>query len=907
MPKLLKPIYLLTFVTLPQTILGLYLLFFHLHAQTTPTYPLMVLFLLQAGWNIFIIVLFWKSKASQRLDTRLLKGGLPALILIFSVALILMFHVYNGRDGISPEIVYLFLNSISLLYLILALSSEIENLDLKKQAVFCLVIPIATALLSGLNIYLFQINSLLLMASVGLFCGFVFFFCRFLYASLPRKKPGSPEEQKETAEISRTKMSLRYRVVIAVVAIILPLAGLTLNNGGLFSDLQSGGIFGDFSSKWFYVIAAANGLLMLVDTKSDRLSLFVFYGKMTGFTYIAYFTLVFIPILPLGLVGIFFFGLGFLAFVPLAVFILELLQLKGDLKKLRPKFGLSVVFAAILGLCTLPAILAANFYLDKVNFTNALTYLNGQLEQNLDQNLNQNLEQQPTQNPDVNLRRLQTSLRHISAVSVIRETGGPFINGGAIPLVTKIYQAVAMEDKTISPDTAEKMAKTFLRSNAPVPVNFRVPPTQNVKLEYAAAHTEFDGQNGVYKTWVDLEIINNSGQSLAEYQTTFSLPEGCFIKDYYLYVDGQKKAGLLADKRAALTAYNTIIRTPKDPGIIYYKSGDFLELRVYPFAPGELRKTGFLVLHSQEETLRIDGLDIPLTAESPRLEPLDMPGISFVPADYKSSLSPVDRQAKYCFLLDSGQNSAYEEQVRKAQEFIRKHQIKNSVLYNVSYKVNRFAEGPLKQEGGFNLPLALKIASQDIQEGEFPIIIAVSDNFGNAPALENDNFTGQYPESQYYYNLGYDLSLTPYTFNGNVKQEPVEDPLVQKALLYKGGFVADDNRNETVITGPIGEYTANEYYNAFLLQKKSLTDNGNELIRDSFRQKLLTKHTAFTVLETAEQENYLLGLQEDFLNGKQPEAPAVMGEPNLLVCLLIASLVIICLRSKAASGVRHLQ
>jgi len=65
-----------------------------------------------------------------------------------------------------------------------------------------------------------------------------------------------------------------------------------------------------------------------------------------------------------------------------------------------------------------------------------------------------------------------------------------------------------------------------------------------------------------------------------------------------------------------------------------------------------------------------------------------------------------------------------------------------------------------------------------------------------------------------------------------------------------------------------------------------------ELVRDSFRQRLLTKYTAFTVLETKEQERELLELQAKFLTGGAADSPAVMmDEPGLLIYLLIPAVI----------------
>ena len=104
---------------------------------------------------------------------------------------------------------------------------------------------------------------------------------------------------------------------MGVTGIILPIAGLTLNN-------QMSGVFGDFSSIWFYIIAILNGLILLVDIKDISRNLPVFYLKAVGFVYIAYFAVIFIPCIPYGIIGIILYGLGLLVFVPAIVFYIQL-------------------------------------------------------------------------------------------------------------------------------------------------------------------------------------------------------------------------------------------------------------------------------------------------------------------------------------------------------------------------------------------------------------------------------------------------------------------------------------------------------------------------------------------------------------------------------------------------------
>lgn len=738
----------------------------------------------------------------------------------------------------------------------------------KKELLICIAVPILTAVL--LNTSATQNKDFFLFTIVGLFCIFAYGVIKMFFTLKKKDMVMScPNKPKST----------RYRVFVFITAVILPIMGLWLNNANIFLG-GNGGIFGDFSNTWFYIIAILNGIIMYVEIKDNKLGVMLFYLKIAGFTYITYFTIIFMPILPYGFIGLIFYGLGALIFVPITVFVTEIFQILQDIRKLKTKFKVGIIIAAILGAGTIPIVMAVSFSFDKVNFNNALTYLSAESQEM----------------STVNISRLETTLIHINNVRESWQGNvGIFDSGTSIPVISKFYQVVALDDKIISLDTSERLSQIFLGSGDQQPINSDTDQFQNLNIINSSVSTEYDEQSRVYKTWVDLEIRNDSDSSLAEYRTEFQLPDGCFIKDYYLYVGTERKQGILADKRAALITYNNIIRTPKDPGIIYYKNDDTIELRVYPFNGNQVRKTGFLVLHSQNEIITIDGKEINLPIKKGIDEPINMQGVSFIPYAAKSGLPVRERTPKYYFIIDASENSPYDEHLKKVQEYVQYYQIMNAEVYAASYKVYDTNKSVVKCEGGFNLPLAMEMIFKEDLANDlgFPIIIAVSDNINKAPAFQKSNMAKKFPESYYYYNLGYDLTLTPYSFSDNLGHDIVKSPILTKALDCNGLLVSDNEKSEIVFNGEFGDYTDNEYHNAFILYGKSSANNNDnsiqvELVRDSFRQRILTKYTAFTVLETKEQENALLELQAKFLNNDGKDAPAVMmDEPSLFICLLL--------------------
>ena len=732
---------------------------------------------------------------------------------------------------------------------------------IKKELVICITVPILTAILLDTN--KMPVPFLIIhypLITMGLFCAFMYGIIKMII------KVTKGDAALSEADVNKQK-STKYRIFTFIAAVVMPVCGLMLN-------MHWGGVFGDFSNIWFYIIAILNGLIMLMDINGDRLGVMLFYLKIVGFTYITYFAAIFIPFLTYGFMGLIFYGLGILVFVPATVFFIEIFQILQDMRRLIENFKIGAAVAIILGILTIPTVMAVNFSIDRINFNKALTYLSAD----------------SYEMPTINIARLKRAL----SVLITRQANRDVIIGGKdIPVISRFYQVVALNDRILSLDTTRRLSRIFLGAVDNQSFNDDTGRSQNVWLIDAGTDSEFDEKAGMYKTWVDLEVKNESNRQLAEYRTEFLLPDGCFISDYYLYVNNERKQGILTDKRAALITYENIIRTPRDPGIIYYKNDSMIELRVYPFSAGEIRKTGFLVWHSQNETITIDGREIYLAAEKSITEPIEMQGICFIPAVVKKSLPTRERTPKYYFVIDASENSPYDEHLKKITDYVNYHKIMNAEIYAASYKLYNTNKSGVKREGGFNLPLAMEIIFKEAEGRDIlPIIIAVSDNINKAPLFLKSSIAKRFPESEQYYNLGYDLFLTPYSFSENKKYDTVKAPILKKALGYNNLIVADNDKSETVISGQIGDYTDNEYQNAFILHGKSSVHGSVqtqiELVRDSFRKRILTKYTAFTVLETREQENALLELQAKFLNNDGKDAPAVMmDEPSLLLCLFM--------------------
>ena len=87
-----------------------------------------------------------------------------------------------------------------------------------------------------------------------------------------------------------------------------------------------------------------------------------------------------------------------------------------------------------------------------------------------------------------------------------------------------------------------------------------------------------------------------------------------------------------------------------------------------------------------------------------------------------------------------------------------------------------------------------------------------------------------------------------------------------------------------------------------MLQKNALQNTEPKaqtaLIKEAMQKRILTKNTAFIVMETKEQEEMLLALQEKFLKGKSEKTPSVMMSEAGWLATAAVILIVLFLRKK---------
>ena len=138
------------------------------------------------------------------------------------------------------------------------------------------------------------------------------------------------------------------RIVTALVfGLALPWGGLALN---LHIPFPS-----DFANPWPWVLSAVTTLAMIVETKSSRGGLALWFLKLAMAPFVLYFFLLFVPFLPLAVLAILAMGTGFLILAPTILFRYYTASVFDSWKVLRGAYSKARLIAvAVLGFLVIP-------------------------------------------------------------------------------------------------------------------------------------------------------------------------------------------------------------------------------------------------------------------------------------------------------------------------------------------------------------------------------------------------------------------------------------------------------------------------------------------------------------------------------------------------------------------------
>ena len=750
---------------------------------------------------------------------------------------------------------------------------------------------------------------------IGTIATFFFFLIRAIYISMINKS-GTLEED-----------FIAWKVFIALV---LPLVGLLLNNFGTFNTPEIG-IFGNFSGAWFYILAIVNGVFVCISTnyQSNRQRLWLFAARWATLPYTLYFFLVFLPYLPLSVLLIIVFATGLLTLAPLVLMIVHASELSDDYEFLQQHYAknklLVIAFAAFM---LIPTGVTLSYWQDKRTLTQTLDYL-----YTPDYSKQYQINKASLAKTLAVIKQHKTSIRQVD----------PFFNStGGVPYLSTYFNWLVLNNMTLSEAKINTIENVFygestIDKNAQIE-RWNGNNTSDVVLSNINIRSHFDEQQHAWLSWVDLDITNNSQLSNTEYQTSFELPAGCWISDYYLYVKDKKEMGLLAERKSAAWVYQQIKNIERrDPGMLSYYAGNKIDFRVFPFDRGETRKTGIEFIHKEPTQISIDGKQINLgdNTQQINLGNTTTPNkqVRYVSAAEKTTLKKVVRTPYYHFIVDvSAGSEKYKPQyAQQIQTFLAQQnsysnaQISFTNTYTTTSALNNNWKEQLQTqtcEGGFYADRAIRKVLFDAYQNKsatYPVIVVVSNDF-EAGIIEKDfsDMAITYPETDLFYEINtrtealitHSLSNKPQTelsdyFSPNEQRLVLAYPNEKTPIAY----LPNNNKASIVLKNGLVDEQINQsaeknWETALLMQGQIMSDalhpetsnrNWLTIIKNSFSSKIMTPLTSYIVVENEAQKAMILSKQKQVLASNQSldlgEETLPMSEPSLWWLLFLLGIV----------------
>ena len=703
------------------------------------------------------------------------------------------------------------------------------------------------------------------------------------------------------------------------VAIIFPLFGLALNNGEVAGNIGLGGdkIFGDFSNHWFYILALVNGVLICIpDLKNKKYRLVLFVARSITLSYTFYFFLVFLPFLPLSVLAIIFFATGILMLTPLVLFVIHVSELASDYKYLVGYYSRNhLLLASVIAVMSIPMFITMSYSIDKRILNETLDYL---------------------YKPDYS-KEIEVNEKSLSkTLAVIKSHKAPARNsamGNHIPYLSSYFNWLVLDGMTLSWAKISQIDRVFFA--APTPKSeLNTRSDGDVVISSVNSRSKFDESQKVWVSWVDLELKNHSEFSgFSEYATGITLPTGTWISDYYLYVGDKKEMGILAEKKSAMWIYSNILSENKDPGILYYLSGNNVAFRVFPFSKNEVRKTGLEFIHKDPVVIEIDGKSVSLGYSNGTKQPQSISNnqrVQYISADLKSTLNRVHRTPYYHFMVDVSQNKeilkeSFNNRIDSllSSNLINKDNAKISFVnsYVSTYSLTDDWKKIYKEQsfsGGYFLGRAIKTSlykTYKERDNTYPVIVVVTDNIDNA-IIKGDfsDFKITYPESDLFYNLTSDAKLKTHSLMarprtpGNMTEEAVLK-FDYSVLAYLENnkilaYLPDNGFSSIVLNDKAVVITESDIkvksWNSALLQHgmwlshilhPERTDSEwLSMVKYSFLSKVMSPVTSYLVVENDAQKAMLKKKQDQVLSSNTSLDPgedvARMSEPNLFLLLM---------------------
>jgi hypothetical protein len=496
------------------------------------------------------------------------------------------------------------------------------------------------------------------------------------------------------------------------------------------------------------------------------------------------------------------------------------------------------------------------------------------------------------------------------------------ISGSRLPYISSFYNWIVLDNLTLSTEKINMIESIFFNGKTS---SMASDDLFNSKVEISSiiSETSYNDRTMTYSSIVHFVLSNNSSLDFpAEFAEVINLQEGCWIKGYYLYVGNKKETGVLAEKRSATWIYSQIVNTNRDPGIIYYLTGNRIALRVFPFAPNEVRKTGVEIIHKGPAVISVAGKNIYLGGK-PDFQIKDSGDALYLSAEDKNQLRSIKRKPYFHFLIDSskGKEKYKFDFLRRIKKFTASNpemsanaRISFANYYVHSRKINVTQEDFSGRicSGGFFLDRAIRkaIVNSYGDKYSYPVFIVVTNNINDAVIIKDfSDLSFAYPENTLFYVLNHDGKAERHSLWSNPKSKLREygiDKNLKGTLEYRIGkrfFIIPDNKEPSVIAYAMHSLSKDivvkdEFLAALTMRgmwmNLSLSPHKKEvyfrLMQYSFSSRIMSPSTSYVVVENEAQKAALLRKQKQILSGNihldSGDEAVRMSEPGLLIVIV---------------------
>lgn len=366
----------------------------------------------------------------------------------------------------------------------------------------------------------------------------------------------------------------------------LPFLGLVLNaHGPLARESQM--VLGNFSSFTIWLLALINALLfMLPKVENRRVALLLLALRAAGFIFVLYFCTVFLLFLPLALVLIVAFGLGFLLLIPYLAAAFQLVRLRRDIGELKLSCNNTTVIAAIAaGVLLLPALTLMHIYLDRARLVSTIQFV---------QRPPLLLDQQAPVSAETALEFAKPAERNSRGFRQAKSQ---------LPIYDSLYRSIVFDGVELSENLRRRISRIFSAAPETAERARRTIPATAVLSELK---TSARAQGKLTATTLRVRFSNDTSNA-AEFSGKIELPDGVFVTGHWLTIDGVEIPAQITTKNTAIWVYDRITERQRDPSLIYYEAPNTLRWRVFPVPGHGFREARLELSHAWDAEIHVAG------------------------------------------------------------------------------------------------------------------------------------------------------------------------------------------------------------------------------------------------------------------------------------------------------------